>query len=85
MNRKEIHFVIEHDGSITSTIKGIKGANCRTLAAKFESLGSVTEQKYTNEYYESNHSHRVSLDISAAAGRERPVRSNTSFMSTKLL
>ena len=63
MNRKEIHFVIERDGSITSTVKGIKGSRCQTVAAKFNTLGQVTKQNPTNEYYESGVRQRILLDL----------------------
>ena len=63
MNRKEIHFVIEPDGNITSTIKGIKGSHCSTVAAEFKGLGQVTEEKPTHEFYEPGNSHRVLLDL----------------------
>jgi hypothetical protein len=63
MNRKEIHFVIERDGSITSTVKGIKGSLCRTVAAEFSTLGQVTEQNPTNEYYECGSRQRILLDL----------------------
>ena len=61
MNRKEIHVVIERDGSIISTVKGIKGSLCQTVAAQFNTLGQVTEQNPTNEYYESGANHRIVL------------------------
>ena len=63
MNRKEIHFEIDRNGNIKSTIKGIKGSTCSTIAAEFKHLGQVTEQEPTNEFYESGSSHRVLLDL----------------------
>jgi hypothetical protein len=67
MNRREIHFEIDGNGNIKSIIKGIKGSSCTSIAADLENLGQVTDQLPTNEFYESNQSHRVVLDI-----RRRP-------------
>jgi Protein of unknown function (DUF2997) len=52
MQRKEIHFVIDRDGNIQSTIKGIKGSGCGTLAAEIEKLGQVVRQEKTQEFHE---------------------------------
>jgi hypothetical protein len=52
MNRSEIHFVIDRDGNIQSTIKGIKGSGCGTIAAEIEKLGRVAKQERTKAYYE---------------------------------
>jgi hypothetical protein len=61
MNRREIHFEIDRDGNITSTIQGIKGSLCETVATEFKSLGKVTEQNPTNEFYEPGDRQRVVL------------------------
>ena len=63
MNRKEIHFEIDSNGNIKSTIRGIKGSTCSTIAEEFESLGRVEAQNHTNEFYESSPSHRVLLEM----------------------
>jgi hypothetical protein len=51
MNRKEIHFVVERNGTITSTIKGVKGRACSDIAEAIKSLGSVLKQGRTEEYF----------------------------------
>ena len=63
MKRKEIHFVIAQDGNIQTTIKGIRGSGCSVIAEEFKSLGQVTEQKQTNEFYESSHGPKIWLDL----------------------
>jgi Protein of unknown function (DUF2997) len=52
MHRTEIHFVIDRDGNIQSTIKGIKGSGCGTLAAEIEKLGRVAKLERTQEFHE---------------------------------
>ena len=63
MNRKEIHFVIDREGNIQSSIKGIKGSACSSIAEKVKDLGQVIEQQQTNEYFESGTSSQISLDL----------------------
>jgi hypothetical protein len=52
MNRTEIHFVIDRDGNIESTIKGMKGSGCSTVAAEIENLGRVVKHERTKAFYE---------------------------------
>jgi hypothetical protein len=52
MHRSEIHFVIDRDGNIQSTIKGIKGSGCGTIAAEIEKLGRAAWQEKTPEFHE---------------------------------
>ena len=63
MNRKEIHFVIDQEGNIQSTIKGLKGPTCSAITEAFRDLGQVIEQQQTNEYFESGTSSQISLDL----------------------
>ena len=53
MGKKEIHFTIHKDGSIQSTIKGVKGDACVDIAESIKSLGRCLEEKRTPEYYEN--------------------------------
>ena len=52
MERKEIHFVIDREGTIQSTINGVKGSACSSIAAEIEKLGRVIKQKRTKAFYE---------------------------------
>ena len=52
MNRKEIHFVIDREGNIQSTINGVKGTACSGITAEIEKLGRVVKQERTEEFYE---------------------------------
>ncbi len=52
MNRNEIHFVIDREGNIQSTIKGVKGSSCSSIEEKIEKLGRVVKQERTKEFYE---------------------------------
>jgi hypothetical protein len=52
MDRKEIHFVIDREGTIQSTINGVKGSACSSIAAEIEKLGHVVKQERTKAYYE---------------------------------
>jgi len=52
MKSKEILFSIDENGEITSTVKGIKGSTCQDIAKAFETIGKVTRQERTHEYYE---------------------------------
>jgi hypothetical protein len=63
MNRKEIHFIIDREGNVQSTIKGIKGSACSLLAAEFEELGQVIGQQPTGDFYETVNSTKIRLDL----------------------
>ena len=52
MNRKEIHFIIDRKGNIQSTIKGIKGSGCGSIAMEIEKLGRTAKLERTKEFYE---------------------------------
>ena len=51
MQRKEIHIIIDGEGNIVSTIKGIKGASCAGIADEIKNLGDAIQEKRTDEYY----------------------------------
>jgi hypothetical protein len=51
MQRKEIHIIIDGEGNIASTIKGIKGASCASIAEEIKELGDVLQEKRTDEYF----------------------------------
>jgi hypothetical protein len=63
MERKEIHFVIDREGTIQSTIEGIKGSACGSLAAEIEKLGQVVKQARTKAYYERGDEANNLLDL----------------------
>ena len=49
---QEIKVVIEKDGSLSYTVKGVKGAGCKALTKAIDALGNVTETKNTREFCE---------------------------------
>ena len=51
MQRKEIYFIIDNEGNIASTIKGIKGASCADVADEIKNLGEVLQEDRTDEYF----------------------------------
>lgn len=51
MKRKEIHFVIDCQGNVVSTINGIKGSSCKEVADEIRSLGRLLHEKRTEEYF----------------------------------
>ena len=51
MKRKEIHFVIDRDGNIQSTVRGIKGSGCSAIAVEIEKLGRIVMLARTKEFY----------------------------------
>jgi hypothetical protein len=59
MQRKEISFIIDSEGNIASTIKGIKGASCAGVADEIKSLGKVMQEKRTEEYFVKEKTCRV--------------------------
>jgi hypothetical protein len=63
MKRKEIHFVIDREGNIHSTVKGVKGSSCSLVAGEFKGLGQVVGQEQTNEFYESGDGAKIWLDL----------------------
>jgi hypothetical protein len=52
MKRKEVIFTIDQKGTVTWTIKGVKGSRCAGIAEAFKSLGPVVAEEKTGEYYE---------------------------------
>jgi hypothetical protein len=63
MKRAEIHFVIDREGTIHSTVKRVKGAGCSVIAEKFKSLGQVTAQEQTNEFFASGSDSKIRLNL----------------------
>ena len=63
MHREEIHFTIDREGNVQSTIKGIKGSACSSLAAEFEDLGQVIGQQPTSEFFETANSAILQLSL----------------------
>jgi len=63
MSRREIHFLIDREGNIQSSIKGIKGSSCSAIAEALNDLGQVIAQQPTNEFYEPCNSSKLSLDL----------------------
>lgn len=45
-----IEVVIAPDGSLSYTVKGVKGAGCKALTKAIDALGTVTETKNTSEF-----------------------------------
>lgn len=45
-----INVVIAKDGSLSYTVKGVKGSGCKALTKAIDALGVVTDSKNTNEY-----------------------------------
>lgn len=59
---QEIRFTIAPDGSVTSTVKGVKGGKCKDLTKQIEkALGAVTGTKNTPEHYEKDNQAQVKL------------------------
>lgn len=49
---EEIKVVIAADGSLSYTVKGVKGKSCKDLTKAIDNLANVTESKTTQEYCE---------------------------------
>lgn len=45
-----IEVVIAKDGSLSYTVKGVKGSGCKALTKVIDALGTVTETKTTGEF-----------------------------------
>ncbi len=52
MNRKEIYFIIDREGNIQSTFKGIKGTSCSLLAEQMKTMGHIINETKTDEYFQ---------------------------------
>jgi hypothetical protein len=63
MKRREIHFVIDRDGNIHSTINGVIGSSCSVIAEEFKSLGRVLKQEQTNEFFASGGGPKIRLNL----------------------
>lgn len=52
MQRMEIHFIIDGQGNIQSTVKGVKGNGCKALAEEIKELGHAVDESPTGEFFE---------------------------------
>jgi hypothetical protein len=48
----EIHFIIDGQGNIQSTVKGVKGNGCKALTEEIKKLGHVVGESSTGEFFE---------------------------------
>ncbi len=54
MKKTTIEFIVGKNGSITSTVKEIKGPGCAKISESLkQGLGKVTDTRKTSEYYET--------------------------------
>lgn len=49
---EQIDVVIAKDGSLSYTVKGVKGSGCKALTKAIDALGTVKDTKTTAEYCE---------------------------------
>lgn len=52
MQRMEIHFIIDAQGHIQSTVKGVKGNGCKALMEEIKKLGHAVYESPTGEFFE---------------------------------
>lgn len=52
--KHEIILTIAPDGSFTSEVKGVKGPRCSDLTKWVKSLGIVTEDKSTDDFFKQD-------------------------------
>ena len=52
MKRMEIHFIIDGQGNIQTTVKGVKGNGCKAIAEEIKKLGHAVGESPTGEYFE---------------------------------
>lgn len=50
--RHELEIEIGPDGRVQVHVKGAKGADCLQYVQLFQTMGQVTDQSLTSEYYE---------------------------------
>ena len=59
---KEIAITVAADGSVTTQVKGIKGASCKTLTNQIEAaLGRVKSNTATPEMFEKPQPEKLKL------------------------
>lgn len=47
----QIQIKIKKDGTLETVVNGVAGASCKDVTAWLQSLGSVEEEKPTDDYY----------------------------------
>lgn len=53
MDMQEMEIIIDKEGKVTVTTKGIKGPQCLEVSEALEEvLGTVEDRSFTSEYYE---------------------------------
>lgn len=55
----DIEIVIAKDGSLSYTVRGVKGSSCKDLTKAIDALGAVTETKTTGEYMQIDNPARL--------------------------
>jgi len=50
--KHELEIEIEPDGQVQVHVKGAKGKQCLEYVELFNTIGAITEQRLTREYYE---------------------------------
>lgn len=50
--RHEMEIEITPSGKIEVTVKGAKGKKCMDYVQIFQSIGKITEEQHTSEFYE---------------------------------
>lgn len=61
MRKKEIEFIVDAQGRIRSTVRGVKGSACAGIAEQLRDLGDFVGEERTGEYYESKTGIRVNV------------------------
>lgn len=59
-----IEVIIDEEGGITSTVKGVKGKSCAEVDQFITDLGNVKGSKKTKEYYQNAGDTRKKVKIS---------------------
>lgn len=64
ITKKEVEFIIQPDGNVEFTVKGVKGRQCLPIAELFKVLGKLESEKATAEFYEKEEESNVTINRS---------------------
>ncbi len=53
MQSTELEFIIDTDGNVQTTVRGVKGPGCSEIVEKLNDLGTVTRQEKTGDFYKT--------------------------------
>ncbi len=53
MQSTELEFIIDTQGNVQTTVRGVKGPGCSEIVERLSDLGTVTRREKTGDFYKT--------------------------------